>query len=409
MVIMIKDIRDSINHENGRLNKALLIIGYFFFFGFCLSILLFSNNSSLNKIYYGFFALFAIVVIIQSIRKRNFYLKIEDIGLALFLLCVVIAKVVNKGSKFSITPFSVVAIYIVCSRFFNRDNIKANMSILNIAFLCFAAVFIVYYRNQILHFNLSVRIGSYFQNENTVGYFFVYGLSFIFYECFKKKFHLLWLLAGVVYILLIILSGSRSALIISLVMSMCFLLLICGKKYLWLSASLVLLLIIGILLVVSLPIFNDLMKRIAQSISGQDASTNERLQLAQEGFYMFLSKPLSGWGYNGMTSSSTNHLFAHNNIVGLLSDFGLFGFLGFMVAFIFPIVIRIKNYKYCPKNVNNALLLGALAIFIVQFFYVNYQLKFEYVFIALFSVASPIKMISKGANCSDAMKCYMRI
>ena len=163
-------------------------------------------------------------------------------------------------------------------------------------------------------------------------------------------------------------------------------------KYKWVAGLIVALAIVLAIIALQTPFFASVRTRLEKALLGEDWSTIERLTLAKEAGLMFLSKPFFGWGYNGIRAYSTQHLFAHNNFLGLLADFGLFGFLCFESMLILPMIRSRKKLKSGNglQHVKDGLFLLLLAVFLIQFFYVNYQLKFEFVFMGLASVLTPL-------------------
>ena len=58
-----------------------------------------------------------------------------------------------------------------------------------------------------------------------------------------------------------------------------------------------------------------------------DGSTIERKQLIVTALSLFATKPLLGWGYFATARFSDLHLYAHNNYVEILANYGITGFI----------------------------------------------------------------------------------
>ena len=379
----MKAFKNALAPFSNRLDRGLFLLASGTLFLTFIALLLFSNTYPLNYLYYGTFGIAAIAVIILVIRRRDFAPRYTDIALLTFTAIAIVSKLVNPSSPFPQVPLVVVAIYLICSRLFTRGNVSFFLWLCTAAFVVFLVVFVIYYREPILHARFSERIGSAFQNVNTVGYFFLYGLCLFLWAALRKRWALLWLLPAAACIILILFTGSRSALLISLIVSFCYLFLVLPRKLWWISFVLLIGALVGMVLILNLPALRWLAQRLGQASSGEDYSTNERLALAQEAFQMFLAKPLCGWGYNGMSVYSTRHLFAHNNFLGLASDYGLFGLLAFEFLLFLPVLKLIRKARGGFNKNDKFVIMISLSVFAVQFFYVNSQLKFEYIFLAL--------------------------
>ena len=278
---------------------------------------------------------------------------------------------------------------------------------MHLAFLIFLIVFVIYYRNNILALDFQARIGNFFQNENTVGYYFVYGFSLCLWFSSKKKFALLWLIPAFADVLMILYTGSRSSLLIVIVLTIVFLFSLFRLKYWWLPTIIMISSAIIIIMLLNIPALSSFSSRISKLLSGDDTSLLERMMLLKEGLFMFVSKPLIGWGYNGMRSVSTGHLFAHNNFVQLLADFGIFGFLLFESLLFLPIIKMIGGVKKRALNEPVFLFLSLIIpLFMIQFFYANYQLKFEYIFLSIVGVLTYNRSILYNNNAFRNVSCY---
>ena len=121
---------------------------------------------------------------------------------------------------------------------------------------------------------------------------------------------------------------------------------------------------------------------------GMDYSTANRIDLFFQSIYLFLKKPVFGWGNNVFSIYSSERLFAHNNLTELLCSFGLFGFLPFEYIIV-QSYLRIKKSKLHSDSIDYSLLL-LICFFLIQFFYVNSQLKFDWIAIAIFASEATI-------------------
>lgn len=78
-------------------------------------------------------------------------------------------------------------------------------------------------------------------------------------------------------------------------------------------------------------------------------STDIRESLIMTALHCFSSKPLSGWGFNATARFSPYNVYAHNNFVEILANYGLIGFL-FYYGMIFSLLFKslcLPRRNYC--------------------------------------------------------------
>ena len=386
---MIDAFKLAFSKPTNLFGKILLSISFCSFFLTCVFLMLFSA-SKWHILYYFSFSLFALSVAFDFLffhRDLRVY-PFECVALV-FLLITVISQQINPLSSFVSTPFSVVLLFLFTFRFCRERTVASVIPYLVfLSFVVFLVAFYVVYARQLISLDFSTRLGDAFDNQNSVGYYFVYGFASTLWVLFHKKWNWLWSLLLPFIVLGAFSTGSRSSLIIIAILAFAFAYFWFGKKHKFVFIGFIIffLCLTGILL--SLPQFADLLERILASVFGQDTSTIERTQVLREGIIAFLESPLFGWGYNGMRLYSTNHVFSHNNLVGLLSDFGIFGFLSFETMIIIPAIYAVRNKE--NKDMFIYVWLILLAVFSIQFFYCNYQRKLEYIFLAFACSRTPV-------------------
>lgn len=180
------------------------------------------------------------------------------------------------------------------------------------------------------------RIGNSMSgNVNTVGYNFgMISLFTMWWYCQRKKWYklVLFLLFSVVMLL----TGSKKVMILLLLDFV--LLFLCDREHSgrWLKFALALVALVY--LVFNVPVFYDTIgHRIETMLStmlyGSSAtlysySTDVRNKMIEEGFKLFLKKPIFGGGWaNYYANTTTSYTYSHNNYIELLCSFGLVGTL----------------------------------------------------------------------------------
>jgi O-antigen ligase len=232
-------------------------------------------------------------------------------------------------------------------------------------------------------------------NMNTIG--MVSGIScslavyfYKFDKDLKGKFYLL-ILAGA-FIFIVLLTASRKALMVPLIVYSIF-------KVLSGNASRFILNIIAITVIVSfslwavlnVPILYEMMGyRMEGMINGffgdeedMDGSTYTRIKLTEFGMMVYYLRPILGYGVCNFRAVYTsyfpgrNSLYAHNNYIELLVDFGT---VGIVLYYIFYLYLIVKLYKIArSSNDHTALILLAVVVSLVfvQYGFVAYYSLFN--------------------------------
>jgi O-antigen ligase len=250
----------------------------------------------------------------------------------------------------------------------------------------FMIYYILVYFIPIFTFDLSTRLGFYFDDPNYLGRYFLFIIVFLLYFVLIEKKHIFIPLLIFTFYLMVT-TGSISNLLCSFIVLFLFAWYTIpkGKKY-YLSASLFALIIVGIFVLQldALSYFRIRIYGIINSFFGNaslngDASTEYRYLLATEAFYMFLKKPFFGYGFYSVASYSLTQQFSHNNFTDLLANHGIFATIIFEYLLVMPLA-KISRLKAKEKILYLALM---IYMFIFQVFLVTYYHKFEYFVFAL--------------------------
>lgn len=311
------------------------------------------------------------------------------VALVVFNIAVLISNSLNADAVFTKTYLTLsLFAFALYQMFVDKSLREAVRTLMGFGLLLFAFYFVLYYRS--LLFDLSVdRIGDHFDNFNTVGYYFLY--AFVISMSFvrrKNLFSLLYLIPAFLHLFLLYRTGSRSALLLAALCCFIFVFYFFRglKLYvpIFVNLGFIGLALLGSVIaekVFSIEIFSRLQEFLDSLIgTSVDYSASNRVDLFFESFNLFLRKPLFGWGTNVFSIYSSERLFAHNNVTGLLCEFGLAGFLPFEAIAVYS-YYRLSK-KSSDSSIRDCCLLLLVAFIGIQFFYVNSQLKLDWVVLA---------------------------
>ena len=334
-----------------------------FFFAF-LSIPLCSFNKQLYLVTWGLTIVFLLLMAIEIFFFTELRFDLILLSLLLFPISAVISSALTGFRAFLFTPILLTlctaVIYVFCKT--NRNKALSLLYVAVVADVIFMIIFVVYYRNDIIHLNFQ-RLGAAFGDENDISLFMAFGLvSMIFFSIFNKKIlvKILSIIFGIAFLVCGLSSGSKIFIIILIFFAILTPFMVFGKKRWWIALIIVLSLITIGVVVLSLPAFSFVRKRlldffstlagrrIEQTSSTYDLSTIERIEMFVNGMQMFLRKPLFGWGIWGFaTYGGYSYSWSHNNISESLCNFGLVG----TFLFHFGFFSSFRNYyKSSPEE-----------------------------------------------------------
>lgn len=153
---------------------------------------------------------------------------------------------------------------------------------------------------------------------------------------------ILFLLFYGMQIYAIVLTGTKKALIIS-ILFFAFYFILTRKRKVYIVASLlvsVVLVFIAYMALFNVPVLYDLIGyrfegMIAAFTTNQgDASTMERMSMVHDALNLWTSRPLTGIGLNLFAEKSVYGTYSHNNYVELLSTTGLIGFVFYYLIYV---------------------------------------------------------------------------
>lgn len=378
--------------------SALVLLGLFSF-----SIPCFSNNYPFNYLSIAIAAVFCLIVLLDIfLYEKKIHFGYYIFSLLIFLIVIFVSQLINL--RFSTFPKSIFLLSIVSFfiyQFANNHRCQNEM-FLSILFggIVFCFVFIIYYRDAVLHFAFSSRVGDAFNDQNQLGRMMcVYSVIAIINIVVQKNkiMKIISAVSSLLFLFVILLTGSISSLLsLSIIIFISLILIAKKKRTKFISLGILAFLIamfVGILFLPPMEYFRERIFGIFGSLFGvgnyRDNSATSRFLLFLNAFRMFLMKPIFGNGYFAVSEYNLYGITGHNNFAQLLADTGLFGFLAFEFQFVFSLrFLSFENKKEC---VGKTL---ALFLFVFQLFLTTYHQKMDYLImpIVISLIASECKM-----------------
>lgn len=306
------------------------------------------SYTSLHNLPLLFVGLVCILIIAYLFKYKTFSMNKCISSMILFLLVIIISSMLNDISQIKKTEFLLIIMCIILYEFISSNNhLIRSIYALYFGLTLFFIYFFIIYHKEILSLDFK-RLGSAFGNVNAIGEYFMVGYLFGLYLVIIRKNFLLVIPTGI-FIIFGFLTGSKSFFLSLLLLSVCFIVMIFGRKKWYISLISIVSVIIVILVLLNLPMFATMKKRIISMLntllgnnsSYVDMSTVERYNMIFEAFYLFTFKPVFGWGTNGFAINGSYATYSHTTITELLCDFGLAGF----VLFIIPIICSFNRPK----------------------------------------------------------------
>ena len=259
-----------------------------------------------------------------------------------------------------------ISIYFVIRDIFKTDKKKIVLPFI-IAGL-FSLGFLIFTEGTALQ-SAYIRIGNTMSgNVNTVGYNFgIISMFVTWWYCNEKKWYKIVLF--VLFAIAMLLTGSKKVIIILLLDALLLFFFDRNHAGRWLNLTIGI--ILAAYLIFNVPaLFRIMGVRIesmfdtllyGRSTNVYSYSTDIRDRMIQEGFQLFLQKPLFGGGWNNFYAHTTTGFdYSHNNYIELLCSFGLAGTAIYYSKHLSNISFILK--KVLRKNVGGKDYLFALVL-----------------------------------------------
>lgn len=392
------------------LKSSLYLKNVLTFFGFLLLFFIFLISISVDSIYPFNILLLALIVafglIVLSywfIFKRNIIINMFTLCCFALIICFILSWAINGFRAFPKTPiFVTILAFLTYVWLSDRSSqYKIFFVLFAIASIFFVILFTVTEIKYIVSPNFSRSIGSRYGNENDVARHLVFSLAIFLIAIHylkKRMLKIVLLLFCLLSVYLIILTGSFSNMILSLVIVITFLFFQTKtrKARLITLAALSSFLILIICLISFVPALYPIKNRFLSIVSTffnlesnvrGDSSSEGRFYAAIYGFKLFFQSPLFGNGYNSVVSNYK--IMAHNNIAEISADYGIFALI------IEELLLFVPLFKRKKTDIQKLLILPLLYLLLIQLFLVSFNSKIDCIMLAIiYSLGSFSKSLS---------------
>lgn len=342
--------------DSPKVQKACEVLIYSFFSLYVFSLPSFSSRSHWNIISYVFLACLAFCVIGAFILfKKPFSLQKRLLVVPLFVLFALVGTALHSKEyrRWLTLVLLTVSFFVFYLSFLANNNERRFLRLIVLSLFAFCLYFAFVYRSDLLNLPQTIssgkRLGDYFDNVNTIGAYMSLGavLSGFLLINRRRKIDFAVIPALLAFLAVGFLTGSRTFLV-SIGLSAVCLLLIKFRHLKWKFVFVGIGVVILSIVVLNLPAFSSLRFKMLQAIRTVfdiqdssipfDGSTLQRTTWQKYGFYLWSTNPFFGYGANGFAIYSGVGTYTHGNLSECLCDFGLFGTVAFLSAFIIPLV-----------------------------------------------------------------------
>lgn len=282
-----------------------------------------------------------------------------------------------------------ITMFVFYYAFLAINNKRLIFKLIVYAFLAFGLYFLLFYRDSLKNINPAyLRLGSHFDNVNTIGFYFSIAFTISFYTAlmFKKKREVLYLLPTFIFFGLGFLTGSRAFILVMAIGAICVLYIrFRNKKLIFVIGLASMIGAFFILInVPALAFLKDQFERTMFTLFGignskVDTSTVQRVIYPQYAWYLAGKNMIIGYGCNGFAIYSGVGTYAHNNYAEVICDFGVIGFVLYYLSFFVPML-----YSFKPKEEDAFMVFVLVAIYLLRnFFGVTYYTKDSYLVLAM--------------------------
>lgn len=289
-------------------------------------------------------------IIFFSKIKIERYTVIIIAGLIWFILMSLINGAFDRDRSFFLNIFNMIPLYL----FMSSSSAARKTTFAGVLFglIAYTLSFIVYYARDLMSFDLSVRLGAFFGNQNDVAFTLVMASIIFLFYVFKRKYIFVPLV--LLSFLALLSTGSRAGFLVALVVGLAMFVFMFYKKNKKLVIGGVAALVIIVIVTLSLPVMKPLTEKLGDMVktllfgsgagADTDGSTLSRMNLLVDALQLFLYSPMFG-GAISTISFSERAFVAHNAYAELLSRQGIISFLLFLFLFIWPVIKIIKSRR----------------------------------------------------------------
>ena len=355
---------------------SLVILCSMFMFSIIQTILRYHFKLSLVAKNYIFFVVFALISYVWAVSTERYEAVLYELLTGLILIIIVDLNTNNQKNVVEYIKAFLFAVFFMSSVLL----IRCNFDFMSLR-------------------NNGTQIIGLDKNYFSIIIVFAVIISYCFYRTSKNKLYLVCL---PFYILVIVGSGSRKALL-SIALGI-------GVMYVYayrdnikkLLRFIVLFTVLMIVLLIFIRSrFADLYNRVINGIavffldtsSVYDTSASIRTLLIERGLDLFFSNPVLGVGMNNFSFFSGDinvyggYMYAHNNYIEILADFGIIGFVIFYSMYCIFFYINKKHNKIFSDKTDLTVAMPfsiVILLLINDIASVSYYLK-NYILLLLFA------------------------
>lgn len=370
-------IKNSFSQENDFLKRCIFNVMTVFLFISIVLTMGFTRIFPLNYVLKFSLLVTNILVIIYIVLfskiKIDKFLILLLFAVVWFSFIALITKNISSSQPLILNFLNMIPMYLILT-----DSEKMRKTFFNAAvvgLLIYTFSFTGYYFKDIIAFDLSNRLGSFFGNQNDVAATLLIASTIFFYLFIRGKFY--YILPFVFAAVNLLSTGSRAGLLnLGLVLIFMFFLAFYrkNKKILFLGflvgAGLFLILVFS-------PVFAPFKERLFNMIevlfkgnTEADNSTMQRYNAISESIYLFLLSPVFG-NFVSLTQFTSNQMVAHNAFLEISASQGVISLFIFIAAFIYPLI----KIKYSDNK--DRLLFGSIIVGSILFHFTLTSIPFK--------------------------------
>lgn len=339
--------------------KVLNILEYLFLLVYTFSLPAFSARNPLNIISYSFMALLIANTVLLILVNKNIEFKMHLIIIPTFVIWIFIGTLFfshNFRGAFTLFLLSITMLTFYFS-FKAVDNFKYCLYILITAIFIFSLYFIVVYWKSIVNFqtytNDNFRLGDHFDNVNHIGTYFFLGFALsLYFLLFGKTKEKIIFIAGVLFLLLGMTTGSREF-VINIILIVVILMFFKFRKKKWIYLLTLLVVVVLFVVLMNLPFMATMKTRFEKMLiallgGGGEGSTTTRIMWQIYGVVLGSQNIIPGYGFYGFGVASGIGTYSHANYSEIICNGGLIGFLlfyGYLIYIFYKTSVWNNSYK----------------------------------------------------------------
>lgn len=248
-------------------------------------------------------------------------------------------------------------------------------------------------------------------NSNRLGILCGFAIILCLYFINEYKQNKGWYFLRIcIYLIIILLTGSRKSLLMVLFAFMLWSVIKGPKVFLTFIASSIFIVAILYFVLMKIPLFYNIVGHrfedlfeLLETNSTDDGSINDRQELIKIGWQYILKKPWTGYGYDcfktisGLGWNGVFFYYSHNNYIELLFSGGILAFVLYYLGVVYLLASIIKKAR--QNKCMQYLLIILLSKLIIEYTYVSYHERIDsYIVAILLGVMLSVKKEDKKAQ-----------